>query len=172
MIRCPLGEEPPSFPHQEGLLFGKMRIMPTERFKFLNDIVLADVAFEAYGDTLEELFESTAAAFLDVSVDPKTLKNPKVQRHFTLQTENLEDLLYDFLSELIFLKDTRGFLAGKLTLIIQQAQNKYSLEAKLKGEIIDPKKHELKVDVKAVTKHLFEIKKVKRGYTATVVLDI
>ena len=51
-------------------------------------------------------------------------------------------------------------------------KGEYVLEAEIEGEKINPKKHELKVDVKAVTLHKFELKKTKEGYKSRVILDI
>ena len=46
------------------------------------------------------------------------------------------------------------------------------LRAQLLGENIDPKKHKLKLDVKAVTLHMFRLQKKKNGWEAKFVLDI
>ena len=146
--------------------------MKKKGFKFLKDIATADVAFEAYGKTIAELFENTAAALLAVSVDPDSLNNLRKRHQLSLQSNNIENLLYDFLSELIFLKDTDGFLASKTDVTIKQTQEGWHLTAILEGERLDPKKHDLRVDVKAVTKHLFRIRKTRDGYAARVVVDI
>jgi len=42
----------------------------------------------------------------------------------------------------------------------------------LEGEAIEPQKHRLIVDVKAVTMHLFRVTKTTQGWEAVVVLDI
>ena len=51
-------------------------------------------------------------------------------------------------------------------------KRKYFLLAETKGEKIDPAKHHLKVDVKAVTYHMLEVKRENSLWTAQVILDI
>ena len=66
-------------------------------YKFLEDISLADVAFEASGKTLEELFESAALATTNVMIkDLKTIK-PKIKKKIKLHASTVENLLHDFL---------------------------------------------------------------------------
>jgi SHS2 domain-containing protein len=48
---------------------------------------------------------------------------------------------------------------------------RFSLTAAAWGETIDPSRHELLVDVKAVTLHRFRVEKASRGWEATVILD-
>lgn len=140
-------------------------------FRFLEDIVTADVAFEATGETLEELFASAAEALEETQVDTKQLANSE-QRAIDLENKTLDKLLFDFLDELIYFKDTEGLAFADYTLKIEKTAEKYTLKGIIKGEKLDPERHELRTDVKAVTKHRFGIKKTKEGYKATVVLDI
>lgn len=143
------------------------------RFKFLENIATADVAFEAYGKTLEELFENAGLAVEETMVDTRTVSKSKKQKaKLQLKNQNLEDLLYDFLSELVFLKDRDGLLFSRIEVKINLTSNIYHLSSDLSGEPIDPSHHHLRADVKAVTKHLFALKKEKEGYKATVILDI
>lgn len=139
------------------------------KFKFLEDVAIADIAYIAYGKNLSELFENAALALSDCMINPKGVKN-KIKKEITLKSEKLDILLYDFLSELIFLKDTDGILFSKYKIDIDEKT--VSLKATCIGEQIDRKRHELRNDVKAVTMHLFEIKKQKGKYSATVVVDI
>jgi SHS2 domain-containing protein len=54
----------------------------------------------------------------------------------------------------------------------EQAQGAWQLRGTLAGEVIAPDRHELRADVKAVTKHLYEVRQDGPGWTARVVLDI
>jgi len=55
---------------------------------------------------------------------------------------------------------------------IQQQNNHFTLKANASGEELNPDKHELVVDVKAVTLHRFRVEPTMRGWEATVILDI
>lgn len=132
----------------------------------------ADTMFEAYGKSLEELFENCALATEEVMVKLETL-DLEESYDIVLESDSLENLLYDFLSELIFLKDTEGLLFKKFNVTIQHKNKKYELLAKCEGEIINHKKHELGDDAKAITMHEFELKqKQDRSWYAKVLIDI
>ncbi|MBI2670874.1 archease [Candidatus Woesearchaeota archaeon] len=140
------------------------------KFKYLEDVAIADIAFEAYGKDLNELFENCALALSDCMVNSKEIKI-KAKKEIKLKSEKLEGLLYDFLSEIIFIKDTDGILFSKYKITIR-ANNGFELNAICQGDKIDYEKFELRNDVKAVTMHMFEIKKIGKNYKATVVVDI
>jgi SHS2 domain-containing protein len=143
------------------------------KFRFLENIATADVAFEAYGKNLEELFENCGLALTEVMVDPSTMSNVKCQMsNIKLKSRNLDNLLFDFLSELVFIKDHDSLLFTKIKVKINRSSGIYYLTSDLFGEPIDPKYQHLRVDVKGVTKHIFKTEKEKEGYKATVVLDI
>ena len=139
-------------------------------YKLLEDIAIADIAFEATGKTLEELFESCAIAFSEISANRKKIK-PKIKKVIKVEGETIENLLYNFLSELIYLKDVEQILFAKYEVTIKHTQN-YELNVTAYGQNLNEIKKELKDDVKAVTMHLFSIKQEGNIYKATVVLDI
>ncbi len=138
------------------------------RYKFLPHT--ADAMFEAYGKDLEEMFENSALALEECMVKLSTIKD-KEHYEIKLECDSVEDLLYDFLSELIFIKDTKGLLFNKFNKVIKK-NKKYKLSAKCKGDFINRNTQELLDDAKAVTKHLFEVKKIKDKWIAKVLVDI
>jgi SHS2 domain-containing protein len=138
-------------------------------YKFLPDVALADVAFQAESHTVNGLFELCAQAMTDIMVDPKTLSK-KVSRAFSIKSDDLDRLLYDFLSELIVIKDVDSLLFAEFQ--VEVAKSGTSLSARAKGEPIDRKRHALSNDVKAVTMHMFGVTRVSGRWRATVVLDI
>lgn len=142
-----------------------------KKFKFLEDIATADSAFLAYGKNPEELFENSALALFEVMAKTKEVSWARGYK-LELRSSNLEDLLFDFLSELVFIKDEKGMVFSKFKVKIKRLFRGYKLDAEVFGEKIDPKRHNLKVDVKAVTRHLFKIKKEEDKFVAQVVLDI
>lgn len=131
----------------------------------------ADVMFEAFGSNLNEVFANAAIAVFDVQCNLKKINN-KTKKIIKLKNENIEDLLFDFLEELIYLKDAKSILFGKFKIKFNDVKNKFFLECIAHGEKINPAKHELKIDVKAVTLHEFFLKKIKNGWKCRVVLDI
>jgi len=152
-----------------------------KKFEFLEDIATADVAFEAYGKDLKELFENSALALFEAMVDTKQVR-PISNFQFPISNPTLDGLLFDFLNELVFLKDEKGMVFSKFKLRIEKLQaaslrpelgpRVYNLQAQVWGEEIDPKKHKLKADVKAVTFHQFKVEQIREGWQARVILDI
>lgn len=139
-------------------------------YKYLEDVAVADIAFEAKGKNLEELFVSCAEALENSMADLKSI-SPKIKKEVKLKNENVDLLLYDFLGELIYLKDVEQLLFRKFSLKIKQNKN-FELTAEIFGEKINPKKHKLEDDVKAVTMHDYKIEKTKVGYRTQILLDI
>ncbi len=140
------------------------------KFRFLEDVAIADIAFEAFGKDINELFENCALALSDCMVNLKQIK-PKIKKTIKLKSENIEGLLYDFLSELLFIKDTDGLLFSNYKISIKEKKG-FELNAICQGDKINYEKLDLGNDVKAVTMHMFEIKKEKNRFKATVVVDI
>jgi SHS2 domain-containing protein len=141
-------------------------------FRFLEDIAIADVAFEAKGKTREEMFIAAADALMNVMVaDLETVRIAETVT-FSLENQALEMLLFNFLNELIFYKDARALLLRVSSVNINLADAHFTLTAEAGGERPDPARHLLAVDVKAVTLHRFRVEETDEGWLAEVVLDI
>jgi len=78
-------------------------------YKFLEGLTTADIAFEASGKTLSELFESAALALFDIMADPKKVSK-KIKTKISIEKNNLEDLMFSFLEEIIFVKDKNALV--------------------------------------------------------------
>ena len=141
-------------------------------YRYLPDIATADVAFEASGATIEEMFVAAADATMNVMVaDLDTIEFTE-RRSLRVESDALDMLLFELLQELIFFKDADMLLLRVPEVRIERGDDGCSLAAEAYGEPIDPLKHDLVVDVKAVTLHLFRVEQVSSGWEATVILDI
>lgn len=136
--------------------------------KIIEDGATADFEFEASANSLESLFsECGKAVFMAISdID---LIDGIIPVEFNINAESYEDLLFGFLSEIIFIKDTRKMLFSQFNV---EFFDKNSLYCKAIGEPIDRQKHQLKVDVKAATYHNLNIVKTDSGYKVRVILDL
>jgi protein archease len=141
-------------------------------YRYLDDIAIADVAFEAWGGSLEEMFAAAADALLNVMLADPTLLGQDEEVSVELTEDDLELLLFAYLNELVFLKDARRLLLRAFTLTISRRGDQYILRANLRGERADHCGKLLLTDVKAVTLHLFRIEQEDETWKATVVLDI
>lgn len=138
-------------------------------FEVIEDLVSGDYAFVARGKDLGELFSSCAEACFSAMTDLSKV-DPVLSRAVNIGADNLEDLLFNFLAELIYLKDTEKLFFVKFDM--EFGANNYSLKAVAHGEAIDYNKHEIRTDVKAVTYHNLEVRKTDGGFEARVILDL
>jgi len=141
-------------------------------YHYLEEIGAADIAFEATGRDLPELFTAAADATINVMIDNLDSIEPREARQIELSNDNVEMLLFDFLQELIYFKDARRLLLRALEMQIDQKGETYFLKAKVAGERLDDTRHQQRADVKAVTLHGFSVEKKNGGWKARVLLDI
>ena len=142
------------------------------KYRFLENVAIADTCFEAFGKSESELFENSALAIAETMAEAKKVK-PKEKREIALEAKSLEQLLHDFLDEIVFLKDESGMVFSKFVVKVSKEKNSCKVKAQIFGQKISglgPKV--LKTDVKAVTWHDFGIKKSGNNFVATVVLDV
>ena len=141
-------------------------------YQYRDDIATADVAFEAWGESLEETFIAAADATMNVMVEDVSSIGRVHQITVELGHDQLDLLLFSFLNELIFLKDTRKLLLRVHAIAIGMEEAKYTLKGTLYGETPEAGRHRLLTDVKAVTLHRFSLKQAEEGWNAFVILDI
>ena len=127
---------------------------------------------EAWGDSLEEVFASAAEALTGVMVRDTQSISASQNQPVTLASEKLDLLLYKFLEELLYLKDTQQFLVTRPTVQVEQTDGAWTLTAIVSGEKLNPSRHEQIVDVKAVTMHDLWVRQDGPSWRAHVVLDI
>jgi protein archease len=141
-------------------------------YKFLEEIGTADIAFEATGRNLSELFADAADATTNVMIDNLDAIEPRETRQIELSNDKIDMLLFDFLQELIYLKDAKRLLLRVRDAQIDKKEGKYFLKAEAAGETLDAARHHQRADVKAVTLHDFSVEKENGRWKATVLLDI
>ena len=142
-------------------------------FRFLEDVAIADAAFEAVGDSPSELFDAAARALIETMVNPETVSDGW-HRAIELEEPDLGDLLFEWLSCIVYEKDAAAVVFRGATAAVtrDEAAGRWRLLGNLTGAAVDPQRHELHADVKAVTKHLYEVRQSGQHWKARVVLDI
>lgn len=141
-------------------------------YRYLEDVATADVAFEATGESVEELFLSAARAVTGAMVERLDAIQQKVEVRIKVEENDLEMLLFDFLQEFIYFKDARRLLLIAESVHIDQSSTPMTLSGLAHGETLDPERHPLLTDVKAVTMHRFRVERSDGDWRAIVVLDI
>ncbi|MBD1923748.1 archease [Microcoleus sp. FACHB-831] len=141
-------------------------------YEFLEDFATADIAFRAWGKDLEEVFTAAGDATINVMIDNLDAIALQETRSFSLENDELDMLLFNFLQEFIYYKDSELLLLRAQQVEISEKDGLHQLSAVTKGEKLDRDRHEQRVDVKAVTLHQFQLEKTDDGWTAIVILDI
>ncbi len=128
----------------------------------------ADVGLDAWGDTLGELLAALAEGLADVLYDREGVQ--RRQRHFiSVEAEDVEALAVDFLSEVLLAFDADGFALAEAEIPIA---DETAASGQLIGEPLDPDRHELRTEVKAVTYHQLKIAQEEERWVGRVILDI
>ena|SRR3989442_8070485 len=125
----------------------------------------ADVGIRAYGEGLDALFANAAAGMFSLITDLEAVK-PVGEYALQVTAKDVKSLLFDYLSELLFLHETQKLLFSEFEAKVSGV----AVDAKARGERIDRKRHPLHLNVKAVTYHAMEIDPEKG--VAQVIFDI
>ena len=141
-------------------------------YTYIEEIAIADIAFRATGKTEEEVFAAAADATVNVMVEDLDTIRDRTRIPVQLENDALDLLLFDFLNEFVYLKDARGLLMRAGAIRVDRKDSRFTLNGELYGEELDPLRHPLRGDVKAVTLHRFELRRTDGGWEATVVLDV
>ncbi len=145
-------------------------LKPMFKYNILTEEVKSDFAYEVYSDSLSELFRGAGIAMMEAMIDVSEIKT-KNTWNIKLESESLELLLFDFLNELVYLKDVDVALFKDYEIEINE--NKiFSLSCKVHGANIDYEKDVLLTDVKAVTMYRFTVEKREEEWYCHVILDL
>ncbi|KAL0244215.1 hypothetical protein GEMRC1_008300 [Eukaryota sp. GEM-RC1] len=132
----------------------------------------ADIQLHSWGHSLESAFDSVGQALMNYSsnldrVDP----DPEQTQEFDVQGFDMENMLYRFLEEILFLFQTDHFITKKAKITNLDCDN-FRVTGVLEGEVFNPKKHEKGADIKAITYSAMRIEQVENVYHIYVIVDI
>ncbi len=133
----------------------------------------ADVQVRSWGSSLEEAFSQTAYSLM-ATITPDLKKiTTKVERKITIKAEDKEALLFDFLSEFLYIFDVDELVFSQIYVSkIEKLNDNYKLQATLKGEKFDLNKHEIGIEVKAITYSFLNIEEKHESTIIDIVFDI
>ncbi len=128
----------------------------------------ADIGIKAFGENLAESFENAAKAMFDLITDNSEIDNIG-QYTIKLEAPDLEQLLVDWLSELLFLNSAKNLVFGFFKIKIDEEHP--HLNAKIFGENFNVSKHKIGMEIKAVTYHMLKVNN-NYPFSAQVLFDI
>lgn len=112
----------------------------------------ADMMVRAYGKTVEECFAAAGFALFDQTVDLSGIDTQETT-HIEVAGDDPEDMLYSFLSELLFIEDCDNLILKEFD--VRFDGNKVICDAK--GEYLDRNRHRVRSEIKAVTYHMMNV---------------
>lgn len=128
----------------------------------------ADIGIDAFGATLQELFANAAFALFDIITElPKVAG--KVKHTITISGIDREQLLVNWLSELLYLHDVKNLLFRDFR-ITDMTDNQ--LTATVCGELFNEERHVIRTGIKAVTYHNLSIVQTDHQWKARVIFDL
>ncbi len=140
-------------------------------FKILSHT--ADIALEVQAANLESLFTEASRGWKEMVFEDSETR-PAETRSVRLSSPEAEDLLVQWLSELNYFLTVRQWVFHQCELVsLQRSGVMWELDAQVSGEALDPARHYIYFDIKAVTYHQLEIKETNGGgYQVRIVFDI
>jgi SHS2 domain-containing protein len=129
----------------------------------------ADILIKATGSNLAETFENAAVGMFD-QIYPTSDVQPIGEFQIDLQNEDIEQLLVEWLSELLYIHETQKVVFSKFKVNLDTQNN--NLVSQAYGEKLDPAKHVITNEIKAVTYHMLEIGREDETYFVKVLFDI
>ena len=132
----------------------------------------ADIAIEVSGNTYAELFIAALAGWKDCVIKTSEISHEMEKRELTLEENSVEELLVSFLQELNYLFENDKLFPTDLSDIhVEKSEDHFSLRSVILFASVSPE-DEIKFEIKAVTFHQLDIKKVNDVYKTLIVFDI
>lgn len=128
----------------------------------------ADLGIRVRAGTLSRLYEEAAEALLSVIVADLSVIRPDRQFSFRIAGTRKDDLLLDWLNELLYMFTAERVLLRDFSVTMNTA----GFDALAWGEKYTEGVHELGEEVKAITYHGLKVEQVADGWLAEVILDI
>jgi SHS2 domain-containing protein len=134
----------------------------------------ADLGLRVWGKTVPELFDEAARALMSQIINLEEVESTHKQS-FYIEAESIEMLLHQWLREILFYVDKglvfKQFHIEKHNLSDKNAA-KYYIKGQLVGELLDPTRHRICNEIKAVTRHNFYVKSKGPWWEANILLDL
>ncbi len=133
---------------------------------------VTEIGFEAEADSREKMFTAAADALMNIMIDNVDTVRAKVPIVFRLEEESISMLLFQFLQELVYHKDAERLLLRVPLVKIDRKNKRFRLQAEARGEEIDPARHLLLNDIKAMTFNGLEVQSHAGKWKARAFADI
>ena len=128
----------------------------------------ADLGVELEAPTLPLLFERAGLGMLSLMTD-LTVLEPRERVALAIEADGPEELLHDWLQDLLVRFQAGGFAACELA--VAHVDDR-SVRGSATGEQVDPNRHRVHTELKGVTYHQLAVRRTAGGWWARVIFDV
>ena len=128
----------------------------------------ADLGLRVLAPDLDGLFQQAAEGLFAVIVEPDLPTASAERLEFSVEGQRLDHLLVDWLSELLYVFESRRLLLAGFEVRVDPL----GLKASARAQPLDVTRHRLLHEVKAVTYHGLRVEQTEDGWLAELILDI
>jgi SHS2 domain-containing protein len=136
------------------------------RYKLIDHT--ADFGIHAFGSDPKELFANAAYAMFDMLTDIDLLEGTD-DTNLQVTGDDWADLMVNWLRELLYFWNGKELLVKKVQIL---SLSDTELSANVEFDPFDPERHEIKIEIKAVTYHQIEVTEVPEGWEARIIFDV
>lgn len=128
----------------------------------------SELAVKVFGNSQAGLFVNSALALFDIMID---IEKVEIRERLPLELEGVDrdDLLVNWLRELLYLYQTGGYLLKEFHIKLLKDT---MVRAEVCGEKIDPDRHEIRKEMTAVAYHKGRMQQTGNQWTAQVIFGI
>ena len=142
------------------------------QFVISDRLTTADIGLDLEADSLEELFIAAAEGMFAIIFGLPPSGPKSLQREITLKESTAEQLLIDWLSELLYLFDTDGLIACGYDLALESGENAYVVRGTVDFKKYDRDRDAAEHEVKAATYYKLKIERAGGIFRCHVVFDL
>jgi len=128
----------------------------------------ADLGLRVRAETREELCREAARGLFSVIVANLEDVRGLLVKTYRIEGEELDYLLFDWLNELLYTFETQKVLLSEFEVLLDEA----GLQATARGEPMDPRRHRMEHEVKAITYHGLRVEQSDGQWLAEIIVDI
>jgi SHS2 domain-containing protein len=135
----------------------------------------SDIGIKVWGSSVKELFEEAAKGMIAQMYEPVSVQEKDIFK-LKLEAESIEELLLQWLKEILFLIESDGYLFCRFQIekdnfALRNAKTA-QIYASLHGEKKDSTRHDICIEIKAVTRHGLYVKKNGPWWEGNILFDV
>ncbi|HEX5607844.1 MAG TPA: archease, partial [Candidatus Binatia bacterium] len=129
----------------------------------------SELAVRVVGNSQADLFANSALTLFDVMVTDVEKIDCKESIPLEVEGTDRDDLMVNWVRELLYLYQGSGYLLKEF--LIREVKDTL-VKADVRGEKIDPDRHEIQQEIAAVASHKSRMQKTGNQWTAHLIFEI